>query len=170
MKILKTCFFSWSRSCFLSLFLGQDLVFFFSWSRFFSFFFSLSKACFPCFLSVLLNLTFWSKNLSFINSHLSMWSAMMQILIFRVGRRSRVILPHSLPTSLHSSSQLIQVSGIVCNFSLTPPVRLLIMCPISRSVCTERSSTGLNLMFHCTALSQRRKPRKDIHMSLGIYV
>ena len=64
---LKTCFFSWSRSCFLSFFLGRDLgSFFFSWSIscFLSFFliasvisfffswillFSWSKACFLSF-------------------------------------------------------------------------------------------------------------------------
>ena len=36
-------FFSWSRSCFLSCFLGQDRVFFFSWVLL-----SWSKACFLC--------------------------------------------------------------------------------------------------------------------------
>ena len=33
-NIFKTCFYSWSKSCFLSFFLGQERVFFlFSWSR-----------------------------------------------------------------------------------------------------------------------------------------
>ena len=55
-----TFFFSWLISCFLSFFLGLDLVFFpfFSWI----FLFSWPKVCFP---------TFFSWNLSFINSHLS---------------------------------------------------------------------------------------------------
>ena len=90
---LKTCFFSWSRSCLLSFFLGQVLVFSFFWSSscLLSFFFLGRKHVFVnFFLFVSLFSFFFTFLFSFINSRLCRFRNSFFIMVLKYERNQPI--------------------------------------------------------------------------------